>query len=285
MSKLKKVFALFISVVMIGSANVMAFAAETDTSYHDKMVVEQLKQEMHAAEQNSAAIDEMDKQLDVLTPKLVVEAYNEFSQNRIASHFFASDNNTITAFVDYAAEQGMIEDTAESKNAVTKALVRLSFKAVVTGGNALGYKFAAELLDHSLQDSPSDKSYNRGSTRSNQVQNSSEFKSIVKNIKSQLAKTSKTVWSDTGSTTLNSTTDLFLALNKVSYIAGAEKVNGKWTIYIRFHDTYDFEYKDWMGAPGVSGAMATALNNYGAYANSIGAIVSYDIAIYTSATY
>ncbi|MBP2070612.1 hypothetical protein [Thermoanaerobacterium butyriciformans] len=284
MSKLKKVFALFISVVIIGSANVMAFAAETDTSYHDKMVVEQLKQEMHAAEQNSAAIDEMDKQLDVLTPKLV-EAYNEFSQNRIASHFFASDNNTITAFVDYAAEQGMIEDTAESKNAVTKALVRLSFKAVVTGGNALGYKFAAELLDHSLQDSPSDKSYNRGSTRSNQVQNSSEFKSIVKNIKSQLAKTSKTVWSDTGSTTLNSTTDLFLALNKVSYIAGAEKVNGKWTIYIRFHDTYDFEYKDWMGAPGVSGAMATALNNYGAYANSIGAIVSYDIAIYTSATY
>lgn len=40
-----------------------------------------------------------------------------------------------------------------------------------------------------------------------------------------------------------------------------------------------------MSAPGVSGSMATALNNYGAYANSIGAIVSYNIEIYTSEIY
>lgn len=218
MNKLKGMAILVISLVMVFCMSGIVYASEVDTSDNDRKVVESLKQHMQAAKCNTIVEAKND---DILKPELI-EAYNDYlQQNAIDS---INDINTIIEFVDFAVDKGMIEDTVEVQNAITKALVRLSFKAVVTGGRVLGYGFAAELLGHSLQDNPARMSYSRGSTQSNQIENSNEFKQLISNIKSQLDKTTRDIWTQTGSTTLNSTTDLFLALNKVSYTAGAEKL-------------------------------------------------------------
>ena len=87
-----------------------------------------------------------------------------------------------------------------------------------------------------------------------------------------------------GSTTLNSTTDLHLAYNKVSYVASGTKSNGKWTLTIKFKDTYNFEKQAWENAM-TDNVVVTALNNYAAYAQDIGAIVPYDITVTVKTTF
>ena len=48
------------------------------------------------------------------------------------------------------------------------------------------------------------------------------------------------------------------------------KSNGKWTLTITFTDTYDFDAQSWKNAM-TDNALVTILNNYAAYAQSIGA--------------
>jgi hypothetical protein len=49
------------------------------------------------------------------------------------------------------------------------------------------------------------------------------------------------------------------------------------------NDTYNFEYTNWVSyGSGLSAAAKTALNNYGAYAQSTGAVVPYNIEAYAT---
>ena len=114
-------------------------------------------------------------------------------------------------------QRGAIEDTAVQKAAITKALVRSEFKVVVTGGKAKGDTTAAALLDHSLQDHPSNLSYDEYTTYAKQIKQSTEFNTIVNNFKSYVTGRKLYQRVESGSTTLNSTEDLHLAYNKISY--------------------------------------------------------------------
>ena len=168
----------------------------------------------------------------------------------------------------------------------TKYVIRSRMEAVVSGGRAAGYDMAADFLEHSLVDNPSDLTCENGSIYSNQIKNSAEYRSILDGVKNRLDNTSSTVYHTNSSTTLNSTTDLHLALNRVSYSAEATKLKtGKWKIKIVFHDTYDFAYQDWNDYSGFTGSVATILNNYGVYAMEQGAVVGYDIDITVIDTY
>lgn len=84
---------------------------------------------------------------------------------------------------------------------------------------------------------------------------------------------------------MNSTNDLKLAYNKVSYKVTANKKSGTWNIKIVFSDTYDFKYASWGEYSGLGSADITIINNYGATAQSVGAVVPYNIDITVTSTY
>lgn len=96
-----------------------------------------------------------------MTDDEVLSLYDEFLATRpgVVSEDQEMSQEVLEEFAQYAVEQGAIEDTAVQKAAITKALVRSEFKAVVAGGKAKGDTTAAALLDHSLQDHPSNLSY------------------------------------------------------------------------------------------------------------------------------
>lgn len=224
---------------------------------------------------------------DTITETLVEDLLEDFS-NEKGLTLVELDENTINEFVDYTVDSGAIENTIEARGEVAVTAVRLQFKAVVAGGNVAGYTMAAELLNHSLQDSPVAKNYASGTAISNQVKNSAEVNNIVASIKKSVSGKKLSSHGTSGSDTLDSTKDLFLGLNKVSYNAKSTKNlnTGLWTTTITFNDTYDFDPLAWQGvSAGLGHAAVVALNNYAVDAERIGAIVPYKITIKTTHTF
>lgn len=166
-----------------------------------------------------------------------------------------------------------------------KYIYRSNLLRVAYAGEAAGLTTAANLLEHSLADAPADLSYASGTSMSNQIKNSTEYKSILKATKSALDNTTSSTYSKTSSTILNSTSDLKMAYNKVSYKVSATKKSGKWTINVVFSDTYDFDYISWKEYSGLGGTIVAIVNNYGATAQSVGAVVPYNIKVTVSSTY
>lgn len=221
-----------------------------------------------------------------MTDNEVRNLYDEFLADRpeVVSEDQEMSQEVLEEFAQYAVERGAIEDTAVQKAAITKALVRSEFKVVVTGGKAKGDTTAAALLDHSLQDHPSNLSYDEYTTYAKQIKQSTEFNTIVNNFKSYVTGRKLYQRVESGSTTLNSTEDLHLAYNKISYTIYGTKTNNVWTMRVVFNDTYDFEKVPWKNAM-TSSAAVTAINNYAAYAQSLGAIVPYDIKVTVATTF
>lgn len=222
-----------------------------------------------------------------MTDDEVLSLYDEFLATRpgVVSEDQEMSQEVLEEFAQYAVEQGAIEDTAVQKAAITKALVRSEFKAVVAGGKAKGdTTAAAALLDHSLQDHPSNLSYDEYTTYAKQIKQSTEFNTIVNNFRSYVTGRKLSQRMESGSTTLNSTEDLHLAYNKVSYVIYGTKKNNVWTMRVVFSDKYDFEKAPWKNAM-TSNAAVTAINNYAAYAQSLGAIVPYDIKVTVTTTF
>ncbi len=181
-------------------------------------------------------------------------------------------------FAEYAVKKGIINDTAKQRAGITKAVVRAEFKAVVVAGKALGLTTSAKLLNHSLQDRPKNLSYGSSTKSASQILKSSECKKIVKNFKAYVKRKKLSGRMTSGSIVLNSTRDLHLSYNKVSYVASGTKSKGKWNLTITFTDTYDFEMQAWKNAM-TGNPVVTVLNNYGAYAQSIKAIVPYKVKV------
>jgi hypothetical protein len=140
------------------------------------------------------------------------------------------------------------------------------------------------LLNHSLQDNPSNLSYGSTTDMAKQIAGSTECTTIVNQFKSDVTGTNYVRKTNSGTTTLNSTTDLHLAYNNVNYSATGVKSNGKWTLTITFTDTYDFDAQSWKNAM-TDNALVTILNNYAAYAQSIGAIVPYNVTVTVQTTF
>lgn len=222
-----------------------------------------------------------------MTNEHALEYFKEFLASQSSPTTVADvsiTQDTLEAFTRYAVEEGIIADTAEQRGAITKAIVRAEFAIVVAGGDVAGFDTAADLLEHSLQDYPDDLSYGYTSSYAQQILNSSECQSIISDFKAYVTGKNLNARTTSGSKTLNSTTDLHLAYNKVSYYATGIKNNGVWTLTIKFRDTYDFQKQAWENAM-TDNIVVTALNNYAAYAQDIGAIVPYDITVTIRTTF
>lgn len=113
-----------------------------------------------------------------------------------------------------------------------------------------GWETASAMLDHSLQNKPSNLAFSSDSKFAKQIAESAECDAIVEDFKEQVEGLDISEKSIKSSTTLNSTTDLHLSYNKVSYeVVGkkvvGKKVDGKWNLKITFYDRYDFETQAW----------------------------------------
>lgn len=220
-----------------------------------------------------------------LTDKEVYQLYQQYLSEKPYSINIVNEETSqaqLDQFVEYAVQKGVIQNSPQAKEALSKAFLRSQFAIAAGIGNTAGFNTAAILLVHSLQDYPSNLTYQKGSNVSNQIQNSSEFKKIISNVKNYVNGKKLSRYGGEGSTTLNSTTDLHLAFNKVSYFFDANKSNGKWTVDVRFKDKYDFDKIAWKAA---GNKVVTIINNYAVAAQSVGAIVPYDVTINTQGTF
>ena len=233
------------------------------------------------AEQDAEAFEESIG----MTDEEVLELYNEYVENNSGStskfrkrSFMASEEadseRLLNGFVEDAAAKGIIKNNAVQKLALSKSVIRAQFKLVAKAAKGLGWETASAMLDHSLQNKPSNLAYSSDSKFAKQIAESAECDAIVEQVEG-LDISEKSIKS---STTLNSTTDLHLSYNKVSYEVVGKKVDGKWNLKITFYDKYDFETQAWEDSISI-GSIVKILNNYAAYAQEVGAIVPYDIKV------
>lgn len=90
----------------------------------------------------------------------------------------------IDGYLQYAVDNGYIDDTPEQKASISKAFAR-GLLSIAAGAGGVLCPTAGEFLSHSLQDNPSDLVYGSSSSYAEQIQNSSEFQSILNNAKSR----------------------------------------------------------------------------------------------------
>jgi hypothetical protein len=273
MKNIKILLTIIMATTIIGSSALTA-NAETITS----------EQNMESYGITSEIVGEKDS-ITGLTDKEVYQLYQQYlSEKPYSINIVNEETNQaqLDHFVQYAVQKGIIQNTPQAKEALSKAFLRSQFVIAAGIGKTAGFNTAAILLAHSLQDNPSNLTYQKGSDVSNQIQNSSEFKKIISNLKNYVRGKKLGRYFGEGSTTLNSTTDLHLAFNKISYVFDANKSNGKWTVDIRFKDKYDFDKIAWKAA---GNKVVTIINNYAVAAQSVGAIVPYDVTINTQGTF
>jgi len=209
---------------------------------------------------------------------------NNKTKNLLSLESELDVENDLEKFAQYAVERGIIEDTPQAIQSFTVEFLRAQFRTAASIGESMGAPHAANFLRHSLQDNPINVSFNAGTVESDWILNSAECQAIINNFKNHVKGSSSTLYTTSGSTTLNSTRDLHLALNKVSYVAsGTKNSSGVWTLNITFTDTYNFEKAAWLEMS--NSALVTIINNYAVYAQEQGAIVPYGITIKTRTTF
>ena len=234
---IKKITLASLSLLLINSLSIPAFAAamdvpeETPISSNFEFEDNDVYVEITNDDAGFSLYDNSYEDTIGMTDEEALQLYNNYlallpktlsKTDKISAEYLDS-------FVEYAVEQEIIEDNAVQRAGITKAIVRGQFKTVAATGKTLGFKTAGTLLNHSLQDNPSNLSYGANTTFASQILDSSECRSIVNSFKSYVKGKNLNSRTTSGSTTLNSTTDLHLAYNKVSYVASGTKSNGVWT--------------------------------------------------------
>lgn len=167
---------------------------------------------------------------------------------------------------------------------LTKEFYRTNFTAGAGTLYLNGFKLAPDFLMNSLNDNPSDLTATAGSEPSNIVKTATALKNLTNATKAALPSNSNYYVSTTSSLTLGSPTDVFLALNRVNVLQAAEKVGSTWTIYTRITDTYNFEDQNYTTSNGVPSSFVTLANNYAVDAQDAGAIVPFQVTIYIQDT-
>lgn len=155
---------------------------------------------------------------------------------------------------------------------ITKSLVRAELWTAAEAASIVVPK-ASFFLQHSLQDNPSDEYLPTTDSIVPEIKGTQAYKQAIAPFKtsSSTYQVSYPTFSPS-----NSNWDLYLALHQTTMYSYSY---GK-SITSYDSDTYNFEYKNWNGyGSGIPSAAVTIINNYGAYAQSIGAVVPYFISI------
>lgn len=270
MKKLLRIAAA-LAVSLCMASSVIAEEADLELSPEEqtaKQAVMELKQEI-------AAVQEDMPEAIVLSAEdnWIYEEYELYREE----NFLPDSSVTLSQFSEYADESFNIAPYDASIS-----VIRSAGKLAANNAASLGFRMVGLTFGHAFQDNPSDLTWNAGNTYSNDIKLSNQYKGLVSDIKAQLRGTSGSYWSEESSLAINDPMDVYLSLHNVDYLAAAEKVSGKWKIYIRFYDTYDFDYANASDYPA---AIVTWANNWAADAQATGALVPYGITAYTQESY
>ena len=283
-----KKFLVILLTLVINMIPISVFAAEEQEFSVNSVVVEKAfsnegyqmitSDKVNIIPEISAGLEISDQELE--------RSWNVYVKSYLHKEEGTVSIQDIENYVQYAVDNNIIQDTPQARVALDKAVVRTFFKGVANAGKLLGFKTAGDLLLHSLQDYPSNLFYSYTSKQAKQIQNASECKKIVSDFQKYVSGKKLSQRGTSGSTTLNSTTDLHLAYNRVSYVASGSKnkKTGVWTLSIVFKDKYDFEKQAWKNAM-TSNPIVTEINNMAAEAQKIKAIVPYDIKVTVKTTF
>ena len=284
---MKKASSIILAIILLMSAcisHTMAYSKENVNSYSSPSIIYEneyktLETDLSEPLEVFAQTPDATAGLNISESELEALLHDYQSQiTAVHGDDPISLEGTLDGFAQYAVDTGTIPDTPEARASITKAAVRLSLKVAAEIGS-IPWPVAATLLNHSLQDDPSDLTYASG-TVADSVRDCSEYDDILAVAKEKVndyigSSVAKVSYS--GSTTLDSTSDLKIAFNKVSYDVELIKTSDRaWTIKITIHDTYNFDpetWKDLSSDPDIVDLM----NNYGIYAEQVGAVVPYDI--------
>lgn len=277
---MRKQFVMLSLAMVLSTCPVTVFAGELSDTQTKQVLDNSGYETVYPGTEYSIGSDEIyDAEIGMTYDELST-TYHNYLQQKGNSR----SADSLNGFAQYAVDNGIISDTPQQRAAITKAIVRTEFKVVVAGGKAAGYKTAAALLEHSLQDNPSNLSYGGTTTYATQIANSAECKKLVDEFHTYVKGKKLSARTTSGSVTLNSTTDLHLAYNKMDYVISGKKTGNTWKLEVTVKDTYDFETQAWKNSMSNSLAV-TAINNYAAYAQSLKAIVPYKVQVTASASF
>lgn len=165
--------------------------------------------------------------------------------------------------------------------AQTKAWYRTEFTALAYTFGVFSCPTAGNFLLHSLQDNPSDRNYEAGSSLSNGLSLTTSYTEISIPMAAAIDQAhakGDTYVGGSGShytSAGNAGLDWYLTLGKYKYLWAAEKQsNGKWTVYININDKYDYDTIDPLPSSFPASAIAL-VSNHAADAQDAGAIVPY----------
>lgn len=86
-----------------------------------------------------------------LSESQIMKLYDDFLiYNMRQMDRTVANDNSLEAFAEYAVSQGIIEDTPEQREAITKSLVRTSLSLAASDAETIGLTTASACLRHSL---------------------------------------------------------------------------------------------------------------------------------------
>ncbi|WP_314966457.1 hypothetical protein [Oribacterium sinus] len=186
----------------------------------------------------------------------------------------------LNTYIYEQIRKGRIPNTEKAKRDLRNSLVRSMFFYL---GNvaSVQYKLAGKLLSHSATKNPSNLSFSSTSYEAKQIMNSREYKTIIDRARNNVKNKRISTYNFSDSITLNSTTDLHLALNRVDYSVKCNKRrNSKyWDVEITIKDKYNFEYWAWKRSS--SSSYSTYINNVGYYMQERDILTPYYVTITT----
>lgn len=212
----------------------------------------------------------------LLNEVAVANLYDDFVSQRDTPSCAEEARQEILEFQDYAIDAGIVDDTPSARNEISKILIRSIFGTIADGGRRAGFTIAADFLEHSLDDNPTDLVFQSGSDVADAIMGSSDFETVRSRCRSS---SSATVYGFSGSVALNHPTDLKLAFHWVDYTGIGNRSSGRLVMSCTITDTYDFDAVSWNDA-NMGNALVDLVNNYAALAQEFGAIVPYDISVY-----
>jgi len=169
----------------------------------------------------------------------------------------------------------------------TKSDLRSQFTALAVFAGTIDLVTAGNYLNHSLQDYPSDRVNNVGSSHTAKLSVTTMYTEISTPMAAEIraAKTSgksyvggsgsyATAWSNVG-------WDFYLTYGKISYTWSAQNTGDTWLVNITISDRYDYtSIKPADIRSGLLSKYVDLANNYAAEAQNVGAIVPYNITNY-----
>lgn len=273
-----------ISLVLPGAASAQSITSK-DISQSNYLINPWTKEKVYYNEESPS-------QISLLSNQPTSEIYSGEEAKLILDKLKASSsdeiNNSNSEETDLKYQLLLSQNNTSLNNpnliqpyAQSKTWYRTEFTALALTFGTLSCPTAGNFLLHSLQDNPSDRTYEAGTSLSNGLSKTSSYTEISIPMATAIDKAhakKETYVGGTGShytSAGNAGLDWYLTLGAYSYIWAAEKQsNGKWTVYININDEYDYDTIDPLPSSFPANAIAL-VSNHAADAEVAGAIVPY----------